>query len=134
MYDKISRLLMFGDLTEDTILYQLGKAIDMVESGDYNKREATRQINAISKRLLMLATDYGFDDNLWHNYLTFYIIMNENPFSLVTEKTKSNMGLKEKHPGRVHFIISGTSTCNSKNAHLSLKSPKLIFINKESNV
>lgn len=98
MYDKISRLLMFGDLTEDSILYQLGKAIDMVESGDYNKREATRQINAISKRLLMLATDYGFDDNLWHNYLTFYIIMNENPFSLVTEKT-------DVKPGSVNHLV-----------------------------
>ena len=64
MYDKISRLLMYGDLSEDSILYQLGRTIDEIESGDYNKREATRQINAISKQLLMLATDYGFDDNL----------------------------------------------------------------------
>jgi len=98
MYDKISRLLMYGDLTEDSILYQLGRAIDKVESGDYNKRETTREINAISKRLLMLATDYGFDDNLWHNYLTFYIITNENPFSLVTEKT-------EVKPGSVNHLV-----------------------------
>ena len=98
MYDKISRLLMYGDLTEDSILYQLGRAIDKVESGDYNKRETTREVNAISKRLLMLATDYGFDDNLWHNYLTFYIITNENPFSLVTEKT-------EVKPGSVNHLV-----------------------------
>lgn len=98
MYDKISRLLMYGDLTEESILYQLGRAIDSIESGDYNKREATREINAISKRLLMLATDYGFDDNLWHNYLTFYIIMNENPFSLVTEKT-------DVKPGSVNHLV-----------------------------
>ena len=31
-------------------------------------------------------------------------------FSLVTEKTKSNMGLRDKYPGRVHYIISGTYT------------------------
>lgn len=98
MYDKISRLLMYGDLTEESILYQLGRAIDSIESGDYNKREATREINAISKRLLMLATDYGFDDNLWHNYLTFYIIMNENPFSLVTEKN-------DVKPGSVNHLV-----------------------------
>ncbi|WP_028234828.1 ATP-binding protein [Pseudobutyrivibrio sp. MD2005] len=98
MYDKISRLLMYGDLTEDSILYQLGRAIDKVESGDYNKRETTREVNAISKRLLMLATDYGFDDNLWHNYLAFYIITNENPFSLVTEKT-------EVKPGSVNHLV-----------------------------
>ena len=89
MYDKISRLLMFGDLSEESILYQMGNVIDKVESGDYNKREVTKDINAVSKRLLMLATDYGFDDNLWHNYIAFYIITNENPFSLVTEKILS---------------------------------------------
>ena len=31
-------------------------------------------------------------------------------YTLMTEKTKSNMGLKDKHPGRVHFLISGTYT------------------------
>ena len=98
MYDKISRLLMYGDLTEDSILYQLGQAIDQIESGDYSKREVTREINAISKRLLMLATDYGFDDNLWHNYIAFYIINNENPFSLVTEKT-------DVKPGSVNYLV-----------------------------
>lgn len=98
MYEKISRLLMYGDLTEDSILYKLGRAIDSVESGDYNKREITREINAISKELLMLATDYGFDDNLWHNYIAFYIITNENPFSLVTEKT-------DVKPGSVNHLV-----------------------------
>ena len=42
MYDKISRLLMYGDLTEESILYQLGKAIDKIESGDYNKNYVKR--------------------------------------------------------------------------------------------
>ncbi len=98
MYDKISRLLMYGDLTEDSILYRLGRVIDSVQSGDYNKREATREINAISKNLLMLATDYGFDDNLWHNYIAYYIITNENPFSLVTEKT-------DVKPGSVNHLV-----------------------------
>ena len=31
-------------------------------------------------------------------------------FSLVTEKTKSNISLRDKYPGRVHYIISGTYT------------------------
>ncbi|MCR5416221.1 MAG: ATP-binding protein [Pseudobutyrivibrio sp.] len=98
MYEKISRLLMYGDLTENSILYELGRAIDAIDSGDYNKREVTREINAISKKLLMLATDYGFDDNLWHNYIAFYIITNENPFSLVTEKT-------DVKPGSVNQLV-----------------------------
>ena len=98
MYDKISRLLMYGDLTEESILYQLGDAIEKLESKVYNKRQLTKDINAISKRLLMLATDYGFDDNLWHNYIAFYIITYENPFSLVTEKT-------DVKPGSVNHLV-----------------------------
>lgn len=31
-------------------------------------------------------------------------------YSLITEKTKSNLGLKNKYPKRVHYIISGTYT------------------------
>ena len=31
-------------------------------------------------------------------------------YTIITEKTKSNLGLKEKYPNRVHYIISGTYT------------------------
>ena len=45
-----------------------------------------RQIYDQVKRLLDLATDYGFDENLWQNYLTFLLMTNENSFSLITER------------------------------------------------
>ena len=44
------------------------------------------------KRLLQTATDYAFDKNLWHNYLTFLLITNENPFSITCEKTGARDG------------------------------------------
>jgi predicted AAA+ superfamily ATPase len=44
------------------------------------------------KHLLQVATDYGFDKNLWHNYLTFLLITNENPFSITCEKVGANEG------------------------------------------
>ena len=40
----------------------------------------------------MVATDYGFNKNLWHNYLTFYLVTNENPFSITCEKVGANDG------------------------------------------
>ena len=39
-----------------------------------------------------MSTDYGFDDNLWHNYLTYLLITDENPFSLTCEKMGANDG------------------------------------------
>ena len=44
------------------------------------------------KALLDLATTYGFDKNLWHNYLTFVLVTNENSFSMTSEKVGANNG------------------------------------------
>ena len=92
MYQKIAQLLMYGDLQESSILYRLGAILEELDTEAYSKMEITKKVHALSKELLMLATDYGFDDNLWHNYLAFYIIMNENPFSLVSEKSEIQEG------------------------------------------
>ncbi len=92
MYQEISQLLMYGDLDHDGILYNLGELFGQYESGDYDRTKLICGIHAQVKRLLMTATDYGFDDNLWHNYLTFFLMMNENPFSLTCEKTGAGEG------------------------------------------
>ena len=92
MYQEISQLLMYGDIDENEILYQMGQLFARFERGGYEKMELVRDINTQVKRLLKVATDYGFDDNLWHNYLTFYLMMNENPFSMTCEKVGASEG------------------------------------------
>lgn len=92
MYQEISKLLMYGDIDKNEILYQMGQLFARFERGDYDKMELTRDINTQVKRILKVATDYGFDDNLWHNYLTFYLMMNENPFSMTCEKVGASDG------------------------------------------
>ena len=90
MYQEISQLLMYGDLDEDSILAQMGEVFGKYETGEYNKTGLVRDINTQVKRILKVATDYGFDDNLWHNYLTFFLMMSENPFSMTCEKVLPN--------------------------------------------
>ena len=92
MYQEISQLLMYGDIDENEILYQMGQLFSRFEKGGYEKMELVRDINTQVKRILKVATDYGFDDNLWHNYLTFYLMMNENPFSMTCEKVGASEG------------------------------------------
>ena len=92
MYQEVAQLLMYGDLEKDSILYQLGELFGKYESGTYNRTELVRDINTQVKHLLKVATDYGFDDNLWHNYLTFFLMMSENPFSLTCEKVGASDG------------------------------------------
>lgn len=73
----------------------LMKMADIFRKFD-NKEEADevliQEIYTQIKRILIVATDYGFDKNLWHNYLTFILITNENPFSITCEKIGANDG------------------------------------------
>ncbi len=87
MYREISELFMYGSLDKDSILSRLGDIFELVDTGEYNKPKVIKDIKVQLKRLLVLATDYGFDNNLWHNYIAFFLMMSENPFSLVCEKS-----------------------------------------------
>lgn len=86
MYSEISKLIIYRDSAEDEILANLGRVFDDFERGEATHESLRTRIYAQVRRLLEIATKYGFDNNLWHNYLTFLIITDENPFSLTYEK------------------------------------------------
>ena len=88
----VSKILMYGDMPEDSILMELSSICAALRAGSRTKEELSVQVFRQVKRLLVLATDYGFDNNLWHNYLAFWLIMDENPFSITCEKTGAHEG------------------------------------------
>ncbi|MCD8156656.1 MAG: ATP-binding protein [Clostridiales bacterium] len=92
MYQEIAKLIMYGDIPEDCLLYQMGEIFRDFESGTADRAALTRRVYTQIKRLLTLATDFGFDKNLWHNYLAYFLITNENPFSITCEKVGANEG------------------------------------------
>ena len=106
MYREVSKLIMFGDTDPDCILYRFSdifrrfdawKTMDEVDPAQATKKaqiksQLIQDIYTQLKRLMIVATDYGFDENLWHNYLTFYLVTNENPFSITCEKVGANEG------------------------------------------
>lgn len=92
MYKEVSNLIIYGDMDKDSILVQLSDVFKAFEEPDYSKEKLTRQIYTQVKRLLAVATDYGFDGNLWQNYLTFLLITTENPFSITCEKVGASDG------------------------------------------
>lgn len=83
----VSNLLVYGSLPKDSILWQLADICEKLRDGTVNRDVLRTRVFGEVKKLLTVATDYAFDKNLWHNYLTFLLITNENPFSLVCEKT-----------------------------------------------
>ncbi|MCH5266967.1 MAG: ATP-binding protein [Lachnospiraceae bacterium] len=92
MYRLISRLVIYRDMEEDSILLKLADICRRFNSGNYEKENLVTEIYEQIHRLLDLSTRYGFDKNLWHNYLAFQLAMSENPFTIVSEKVGANDG------------------------------------------
>ena len=92
MEQIVAKLLIYGDLPEDSILMQLSNVYKDFHSGSYSNEDLITRCYRQVKRLLELGTSCAFDKNLWHNYLTYLLIMDENPFSLTCEKVGSKDG------------------------------------------
>ena len=92
MNEIVSNLLVYGSLPEDSILWQLADICEKLKNQTESKDALRGRVFHQVKNLLTVATDYAFDKNLWHNYLTFLLITNENPFSLVCEKMGAQDG------------------------------------------
>lgn len=95
MYREVSKLIIYGN-HEDTILMKMSEIFKRFDRDESTNDQLISDIYEQIKRILEVATDYGFDKNLWHNYLTFYLITNENPFSLTCEKVGANDGSVNK--------------------------------------
>ncbi len=84
MYELTSKLVIYRGVEKDSILMSLSDIIKRYEQGEANLQgEILTQIT----RLLDVSTKYGFNHNLWHNYLAYVLAMTETPFTLVSEKS-----------------------------------------------
>ena len=100
MYKLCSHLMVYSDFGQDCILYRVAGIIedaDLLRREDPGVLECSEDMLVIRahreiKRLLDLATEYGFDGNLWQNYLTFLLMTNENSFTLTAERRPSQEG------------------------------------------
>ena len=75
MYRDLSKLVIYRTIEKDSILFQLA---DIIEQWQKKKAEKEDIINCLYQqvnRLLEVATNYGFDGNLWQNYLAYLIAM-----------------------------------------------------------
>ncbi|MEE1227976.1 MAG: ATP-binding protein [Lachnospiraceae bacterium] len=92
MYQLVSKLILYRELGEDSILGNLSEIFRRFDSCHYREDELITDIYREIKRLLDLSTDYAFEKNLWHNYLTFILMTNENSFTLTCEKNGAQEG------------------------------------------
>ena len=86
MYRDVSRLIMYGNISRDSVLMKLSEIFKKIseDSEIYAGRETyVREMYDQVYRLLDIATRYGFDNNLWQCYIAYLLAVNENPFSVI---------------------------------------------------
>lgn len=104
MYQEVAGLVLYRDLGADSILLKLAGIFQDLEEKKAGKAALTTRVYEQMKALLDLSTIYGFNKNLWHNYLTFLLLTNENSFSITCEKVGANDG-SVNHFARGDFRI-----------------------------
>lgn len=91
MYRETANLIMYR-LDEDSILLKIANIFKHLENSNISDAQLTQEIYAQVRRLLDVSTQFGFDRNLWQNYLTFILMTDENPFSITCEKVGAKTG------------------------------------------
>lgn len=92
MYHLTSKLIIYRNIGRDSILFQLSDICRALDKGKKSPDVLAGRVLTQINRLLDLATRYGFNGNLWHNYLAFLLAMTETPFTLVCEKHGASEG------------------------------------------
>lgn len=105
MFREISKLVIYREFEEDSILLNLASVFEDYEKKAVSNENLITRIYEEIHKLLDIATQYGFDKNLWHNYLTFLLITNENPFSITCEKVGASIGKTVNHFAKGDFKI-----------------------------
>jgi predicted AAA+ superfamily ATPase len=96
MYHLTSKLVIYKNINKDSVLFRLSSICQQLDNGNYVREDLISDIYIEINRLLDLSTQYGFDKNLWHNYLAFILAMAQNPFTIVSEKVGTNSGTVNK--------------------------------------
>ena len=92
MHKELAKLIIYRDMSGESILSKLGEIFEDFENNADTPEHLKTRIFVQVRRLLELATQYGFNKNLWHNYLTYLLITDENPFSFTSEKAEHMEG------------------------------------------
>ena len=84
MITGVKELILYRDLENGQILLDMTWILERLEKKEQISEVRDRFFSCMHD-LVELAGNYGFENNLWHNYLTFLLVNNENIFSTACE-------------------------------------------------
>lgn len=90
MNELLSEMVLFGELPEFGILKEIAAISSEIEEDDADIDKLRKSFLIQLKKLLEMAVKFGFEGDIWHSYIAYILMMDENPFTRVCEK-KSNV-------------------------------------------
>ena len=87
------RLMLYKDFAYNDIFYGIAKIIDAAFSNESNACEdLATEVYVCVNKLIEVTDNYGLEGNLYHSFLTFLLVNNENAFSMSCEKIGDREG------------------------------------------
>lgn len=83
--DKIGELIVYKNFEYGKIFSDLSWIMENYDNEYYNKSDIRALLYDVINELIELAEQYGFEGNIWHNYLAFLLANNENAYSTACE-------------------------------------------------
>lgn len=96
MHKLLSQLIIYRNLNKSSILDGMSNVCSEIAVGGYVRDYLVEDVYRYINELLDVATEYGFNHNLWQNYLTYLLISSETPFSVTCEKVGACQGSVNK--------------------------------------
>lgn len=79
--EKINELIVYKNFERGEILHDVAWIIENFDNEYYNRSDIKALLYENIHALVELAEQYGFEGNIWHNYLAFLLVNNENAYS-----------------------------------------------------
>ena len=82
---RTKELILYKHMEHEELLRDMTFLMENCDSDYYNKEDMAGLLFECVNELLELAAGYGLEGNLWHNYLTFLLVNDENAYSTECE-------------------------------------------------
>lgn len=82
---RTKELMLYKHMEHEDILRDMTFPMENCQNDYYNKEDMTGLLFECINEIMELTSVYGFEGNLWHNYLTFLLANDENGYSTECE-------------------------------------------------
>lgn len=82
---SINELILYRDFTGNRIFFNLAWLIERHSDSDLHKDDAIARYCGSLQELVELAESHGFSGSLWHTFLAYLLVNNENAYSRACE-------------------------------------------------